>query len=80
MQALADCTGLAVHVAAAPEGAAVGAAYLARVAMGRESGLAGAAAWARTGRIVEPDARWAAAAGERYARFRDLADGRAGAG
>src|SRR5581483_5022130 len=32
MQALADCTGLPVHAAAEPEGAALGAAFLARQA------------------------------------------------
>jgi xylulokinase len=74
MQALADCTGLPVHVAAAPEGAALGAAWLARMAVGLEAGLDGAVAWASTARIVEPDPRWAGPASERYARFRALVD------
>ncbi len=74
MQAMADCTGLPVHVAAAPEGAALGAAWLARMAVGLEDGLEGAAAWAATARIVEPDTRWVAPAAERYARFRQLVD------
>ncbi|HEY8525622.1 MAG TPA: FGGY-family carbohydrate kinase [Acidimicrobiales bacterium] len=72
MQALADGTGLPVHVVAAPEGAALGAAYLARLALTGSSDLAGAAAWARTGRIVEPDPRWAEPTAERYARFLTL--------
>jgi xylulokinase len=72
MQALADCTGLPVHVAAAPEGAALGAAWLARMAVGLEDGLEGASAWASTARVVDPDPRWVAPAAERYARFRAL--------
>ena len=74
MQALADCTGLPVHVAAVPEGAALGAAYLGRMALGLETGLDGASAWAQTGRIVEPDPIWAEAVQPRYAAFRAMAD------
>jgi xylulokinase len=74
MQALADATGLAVHVAAEPEGAALGAAYLARMAWTGETDMAGAAAWARTSRIVEPDPAWTAPTEARYHRFRALAD------
>ena len=74
MQAMADCTGLPVHVAAVPEGAAQGAAWLARMAAGLAEGLDGAAAWASTGRIVEPDPRWVAGAGARYETFRALVD------
>ena len=72
MQAVADGTGLPVDVAAIGEGAALGAAYLARCAAGLEDGLEGAAAWARTGRRVEPRPAWAAACDERYGRFRAL--------
>jgi xylulokinase len=72
MQALADCTGLPVHVAAAPEGAALGAAWLARMAVGLEEGLDGASAWASTARVVEPDPAWVGPAAERYACFRTL--------
>lgn len=75
MRALADCTGLPVHVAAVPEGAALGAAWLARMAVGLEDGFEGAARWGRTGRIVDPEPAWAAAAADRYARFRNLASG-----
>jgi xylulokinase len=74
MQALADCTGLPVHVAAVPEGAALGAAFLGRMALGLETSLDGAAAWARTGHIVEPDPVWQSAAAARYPTFRRLAD------
>jgi xylulokinase len=72
MQALADVTGLPVHVAADPEGAARGAAFLARVAAGLETDVNDAARWAATGRVIEPDGRWAAGAAERYRRFRQV--------
>jgi xylulokinase len=72
MQAMADATGLPVDVVAVPEGAALGAAYVARMAAGLESGLEGARRWARTGRRIEPDARWHAAANDRFARFVEL--------
>jgi xylulokinase len=74
MQAMADCTGLPVHVAAVPEGAALGAAWLARMAVGLESGMEGLAAWAATGRVVEPDARWVDEVAGRYLRFRELVE------
>jgi xylulokinase len=73
VQALADGTGLPVDPVAVPEGAALGAAYLARVTAGLEESSAGAGRWARHGRQVEPDPRWVAAASERYARYRELA-------
>ncbi|HYL53122.1 MAG TPA: FGGY-family carbohydrate kinase [Acidimicrobiia bacterium] len=71
--ALADCTGLPVHVCAVPEGGALGAAYLARLAAGLETSMADAARWARTARVVEPDPRWASAVTDRYARFCEVA-------
>jgi len=73
VQALADGTGLAVDVVAVPEGAALGAAWLARQTVGLEAAGADASGWARTARRVEPDDRWARAAAERYTRYRDLA-------
>jgi xylulokinase len=73
MQTLADGTDLPVHVCAVPEGGALGAAFLARVAAGLETSPNDAARWARTAAIVEPDAAWSAATTERYARFRDVA-------
>ena len=72
MQALADATGVPVHVAADPEGAARGAAYLARTAAGLEPDLRGSARWAATGRVVDPDPAWATAMHERYEQFREL--------
>jgi xylulokinase len=74
MQALADATGLPVDVQAVPDGAAMGAAFLARVSAGLEDGLAGASRWARPGRRVEPRPDWTGPVAERYRRFRQLAD------
>jgi xylulokinase len=79
MQALADCTGLPVHVAAVPEGAALGAAYLARMALGRETGFDAAAGWAGTAVVRDPDPAWSAPVAERYEQFRALAGPPAGA-
>ncbi|MGH9016430.1 MAG: xylulokinase [Acidimicrobiales bacterium] len=72
MQAMADAAGLPVDVVAVPEGSALGAAYLARMAAGLEVALDGARDWARVGYRVEPDARWQEAADERYLRYRAL--------
>jgi xylulokinase len=51
---------------ALPEGAALGAAFLARMAVGLETSLSDASRWARWAPAVEPRAEWAAAASERY--------------
>ena len=72
MQGVADATGLPVDTVGVPEGSALGAAYIARWTAGLESSLDAAQQWARVGRRVEPDARWAAAASQRYARFLQL--------
>jgi xylulokinase len=69
--AIADATGAPVDTVAVPEGAALGASYLARMAAGLETELDGADRWAKVGRRVEPDPVWAVAARERYARFLD---------
>jgi xylulokinase len=73
IQALADCTGLPVHVCAVPEGGALGAAFLARMAAGLEPSMHEAARWARTSHVVDPDPVWADAVAERYERFRVVA-------
>ncbi len=70
--AIADATGLPVDVVAVPEGAALGAAYLARVTAGLEPDASGASRWARTSHRVEPDPAWVAPTAARYARFRAL--------
>jgi xylulokinase len=73
IQALADCTALPVHVCAVPEGGALGAAFLARLAAGLETSMHEAARWARTSHVVDPDPRWTTAVADRYARFCEVA-------
>ncbi len=73
VQALADCTGLPVQCTAVPEGAALGSAFLARLAAGLEDGvMTDARRWARAGRTVDPDPTWADALTLRYRRFLEL--------
>ena len=78
MQALADATGLPVDILAVHEGAALGAAYLARMAAGSEATLIGARRWARVGYRVDPDPAWQAAADGRYRSFLEHGPGRSG--
>ena len=66
MQAIADATGRPVEVSAVAEGAALGAAFLGRMAVGLESSITDAARWARVERIVEPRPAWADAVADRY--------------
>ena len=49
MQAVADATGLPVDTVEVPEGAALGAAFLARMAAGLETSFDAAGGWARAG-------------------------------
>jgi xylulokinase len=72
MQAVADATGLPVDTVGVPEGAALGAAYLARMAAGLTSDFGASTRWASHGRRIEPDPAWAAAADARYGRFAAL--------
>jgi xylulokinase len=72
VQALADATGLPVHVAAVADGGALGAAFIGRQCAGLESNIAAAAGWARTGHIVEPAGEWSEAVDQRYSRFIEL--------
>lgn len=72
MQALADGTGLPVHVATYPEGAARGAAFLGRVAAGLELDVNEASRWASTRQVVEPRKEWTGPADARYRRFLEL--------
>ena len=53
--------------------AALGAAFMARVAAGLEPDMAAGARWARTSRTVDPDPVWAEPVAARYQRFRELA-------
>jgi xylulokinase len=72
MSAVADATNLPVDAVQVPDGGARGAAYFARMAAGLETSLDRAAAWAATGRRIEPDPAWVAPTAERYARFAQL--------
>lgn len=72
MQGMADASGLPVDVVAVHEGAALGAAFVARMAAGLETSLNDAARWAGVGWRIEPDASWQEAATARFARFRAL--------
>lgn len=72
MQAVADATGLPVDTVAVAEGAALGAAFLARLVAGLETDFQASGRWARVGGRIEPDPAWAGAASARYRRFEDL--------
>jgi xylulokinase len=75
MAAVADATGLPVDAVAVPEGAALGAAYIARMAAGLETSLDDSARWSAVGRTIDPDPLWARAADERYEKFSELGTG-----
>jgi xylulokinase len=75
MAAVADATGLPVDTVAVPEGAALGAAYFARMAAGLETSLDDSARWSAVGRKIEPDPAWARAASVRYEKFSELGTG-----
>jgi sugar (pentulose or hexulose) kinase len=79
MQAIADATGRPVEVSAVAEGAALGAAFLGRMAAGLETSITDAGRWARIERVVEPDPAWAAATADRYQRFLELGNQRSSA-
>jgi xylulokinase len=72
MQAIADAAGRPVEVSGVPEGAALGAAFLGRMAVGLESSMTDATRWAWTERVVEPHPGWARAIEDRYHRFLEL--------
>lgn len=76
MAGVADGTDLPVDLVAVPEGAAYGAAFVARVAAGLETSTGEAGRWASTGRRVTPDAAWVPAVRERYRTFVELGPGR----
>ncbi len=75
MAAVADATDLPVDTVAVPEGAALGAAYFARLAAGLETSLDGSTRWSAVGRRIEPDPAWVEAAAVRYEKFSDLGTG-----
>jgi xylulokinase len=71
VRAIAETTGLPVDCVAVPDGAALGSAWLARIAAGLEepTAMAEGRRWARPGRRVEPRTAWAAATAARYEQF-----------
>jgi xylulokinase len=69
LQAVADALGHPVLPMVVPEGAALGAAFLARMALGREKSMDDAARWARYSSPVRPDPSWAATVDDRYRRW-----------
>ncbi len=71
LQAVADVLGAPVSPLVVPESAALGAAFLARMAIGEESSMDDAVRWARCSDPVEPDPTWVSAASERYQLWRD---------
>ena len=75
MAAVADATNLPVDTVAVPEGAALGAAYFARLAAGLEVSLDDSVRWSAVGRTIEPDPAWVRAAEARYQKFSDLGTG-----
>jgi xylulokinase len=72
MQAIADATGRPVELSKVADGAALGAAFLGRMAIGQESSIVDARRWAGTDRVVEPDPAWTGAVEQRYQRFLEL--------
>ena len=76
MSAVADASGLPVETVAVPEGAARGAAYMARMAAGLETSLDDSVRWASIGRRIEPDPTWARATRARYRIFSELGSGK----
>jgi xylulokinase len=74
MQALADCTDLPVDVVAVGEGAALGAAWHARVGAGLDK-LADVTRWVSYAGRYEPDPSWVGSCNERYRRWSELAAG-----
>jgi xylulokinase len=75
MAAVADATDLPVDAVAVPDGAARGAAFLARMAAGLETSLNDSARWGSVGRRIEPDPNWVQATEARYRRFCELGTG-----
>ncbi len=72
MHALADCTGLRVDLVAVPEGAALGAAWHARVLAGLDV-KDDVVRWMGQGASYEPDPAWSSVCEERYRRWLTLA-------
>jgi len=78
-QALADCVGVPVQVRGAGLGAAMGAAFMARIAAGLDESTSEASRWAPARQKIKPRAEWVAATQDRYRRFVELATSGRGA-
>jgi xylulokinase len=74
IQAIADSVGIPVLVQDSPFGAAMGAAFLARMAIGLEDSLESAGRWFRVEKTVEPAEDWREAIDSRYGRYRQLVE------
>ena len=72
VQAIADATRIPVDVVEVPEGAALGAAYLARVTAGLERNTEGVSRWSGTARRVRQNLEWVMPTEGRYHRYRGL--------
>jgi xylulokinase len=72
MQALADCVGIPVEIRGTGVGAAVGAAFMARVAAGLESSPADVEKWVHATQTVVPREDWIKPVSRRYERFLQL--------
>lgn len=70
LQAIADATNLPVECSLIPEGAALGAAFLARIAAGLESDVSDICRWHRFGQSFQPDPVWSQACDQRYETFK----------
>jgi xylulokinase len=75
MAAVADATGLPVDTVAVPEGAARGAAYVARMAAGLETTLDDSHRWAGIRERIEPDPAWVPPTQARYQQFLEVGSG-----
>ncbi len=73
LDTLATCTSLPVDVVAVPEGGALGAAFLARIAAGLETNTAAASRWASISHTVDPNTKWRNAVDDRYHKWSQLA-------
>ncbi len=69
LQAIADVLDAPITPVAVAESAALGAAFLARMAVGREGSTDDAVRWAKYSAPVEPDSAWTSWADERYQRW-----------
>jgi xylulokinase len=79
MQAVADASALPVDIPEVSEGAALGAAFLARMAAGLEGpDLGGALSWARLSSRIEPAPGWVESTAARMQRFRELIEAQQG--